>query len=671
MFLVIMANRLSQQSSLYLRQHGENPVDWWPWCPEAFEAAKREDKLILVSIGYSSCHWCHVMAHESFEDDYIAGLMNRNFICIKVDREERPDIDQMFVEVVQMITGRAGWPLNVFCLPNGKPFFGGTYFPPKDIGRGIIPWPQLLMRLVESYKKSPHELEENGDNIIKNLIVANNPQSVTDLPNDALLEGAKMICATHDNEWGGFGGAPKFPSPTVLEYLLAVRGTAACSQDNELAKRIDEVLVKTLKSMAHGGIYDQIGGGFSRYSVDRFWAIPHFEKMLYDNALLLSVYTKGWLSYRFELFKSIVEETVGWAEREMSLESGAFSSSLDADTEGVEGKYYAWTQDEVITALGAEDGRLFCDAYGITSEGNFEKETSIPAWVYDDSEKRLQLKPMREKLLKIRELRVKPGKDPKVLVSWNSLLAQGLGCSGFYFNRPEWLKLAQRIVDWIWNNMVDNQNRLKSVYYAEGGDISGYLDDYAFYAEACLALASKIEWISPGSSGLYIERAKKLVDAVLEHFGDSDEDIGFFFTADDHEKLIARKKYWWDQAIASGNASMVHNLSDLYALTGEARYAAKLHQLRRGYAEFCKKAPNGVAYALAGFTEDAIGIMMLKIGDINAGVLNRIQESLASKPYRKLFILRQKETTAKKHQLCVGTQCLESTNDLEAILEKI
>lgn len=665
-----MANRLSKESSLYLKQHGENPVEWWPWCPEAFELAKKEGKLILVSIGYSACHWCHVMAHESFEDEYIAGLMNRNFVCIKVDREERPDIDQMFVEVVQMITGRAGWPLNVFCLPNGKPFFGGTYFPPKDIGRGIIPWPQLLMRLVESFKKSPHELEENGDNIIQNLLIANNPQSGEVLLNNSLLEGAKMICATHDDEWGGFGKAPKFPSPTVLEYLFAIRGSAACNEDERLANRIDEVLVKTLKSMAHGGIYDQIGGGFSRYSVDRFWAVPHFEKMLYDNGLLISVYTKGWLSYRLDLFKSIVEETVGWVKNEMLMEFGAFASSLDADTEGVEGKYYAWTQEEVIKALGAEDGRVFCEAYAITKEGNFEKGSSIPAWVYDDDKKRLELKPLREKLLKMRELRVRPGKDKKILVSWNSLLAQGLVTAGFYFNRPEWVEMAQKVIDWIWENMSDRQNRLKAVYYAEGGEVSGYLDDYAFYAEACLALASKVEWLGSGSSSLYIERAQRVVDAVLEHFGDK-ESAGFFFTADDQEKLIARKKYWWDQAIASGNASMVHCLSDLYAMTGEARYAEKLNQLRMAYAEFCNKAPNGVAYALAGFAEDAIGVVMLKINDVKNDVLNRIQEALGHKPYRKVFILRQKDAVPKRYQLCVGNQCLESTDDLEAILEKI
>lgn len=667
----IMGNRLLKEGSLYLRQHGENPVDWWPWCEEAFEVARKEGKLVLVSIGYSSCHWCHVMAHECFEDEYIADLMNRNFVCIKVDREERPDIDQMFVEVVQMITGRAGWPLNVFCLPDGRPFFGGTYFPPKDIGNGIIPWPQLLMRIVEYYRKSPGELEENGENIIQNLKLANNPEG-EDLPKAVLIEGARKICATHDDEWGGFGGAPKFPCPTVLEYLFAVRGTEVCGNDQVLRERIDAVLVKTLKSMAHGGIYDQIGGGFSRYSVDRFWAVPHFEKMLYDNGLLMSVYTKGWLSYRLELFKSVVEEVVAWLQRELLTAFGVFGASLDADSEGVEGQFYVWSRPAVIEVLGDEDGRMFCDAYGITREGNFEGGASVLAWMYDDDEKRLELRPLREKLLKARGLRVGPGKDMKILVSWNSLVVRGLVEAGFYFGRPDWVLLAKRVVDWIWEEMSDGKDRLSSVYYEAGkkGGEEGYLDDYAFYAEACLALAGKVEWVALGESGVYIERARAVVDRVLKHFGDGDS-VGFYFTGDEGETLIARKKYWWDQAIASGNASMVHCLSDLYALTGEACYEEKLNELRQGYGGLAKVGPNGVAYALAGFTEDEIGVAVLKIKRPSVEVLNKIQEALSQRPYRKIFLLEEKEKAGKEYQLCVGTQCFESCDSLEVVLKKI
>lgn len=664
-----MANRLISESSLYLKQHAQNPVNWWPWCEEAFEEAKREKKLILISIGYSSCHWCHVMAHECFEDGYIASLMNRNFICIKVDKEERPDIDQIFVEVVQMITGRAGWPLNVFCLPDGRPFFGGTYFPPKDIGRGIIPWPQLLMRIVEHYKKAPEELEENAQNIIQNLQISNRPVPSENVSNADLIEGAKMICKSHDDEWGGFGQAPKFPSPTVLDYLFAVRELLN-GENKQLIERLDKVLVTTLKGMAHGGIYDQIGGGFSRYSVDRFWAVPHFEKMLYDNGLLLLTYTKGWLLYRQELFKSIIEETVGWLQKEMQMECGAFASSLDADTEGVEGKYYVWTQEEIMKVLGDENGRIFCEAYNITKEGNFEEGTSVPVWVYDDEHKRRELRSLREQLLKVREKRVKPGKDTKALVSWNSLVIKGLVEAGFYFNRPEWVELAKKAVDWIWEKLFDSEQGLKSVYYIEGKGNEGYLDDYAFYTESCLALASKIDWLEPGCSGLYIDRAQRVLELVLKNFCDT-EDYGFFFTAAKHIQLLARKKYWWDQAVPSGNASLVHCFSELYALTGENRYAEKLKELRRSFAEFSKHAPNAVGYALAGFAEDQMGVVILKVGEKNISSFKGIQEVLARKPYKKIFLLLNKAIENTQYQLCIGTQCLIATEDLNEVLRGI
>jgi len=669
-----MANHLINESSLYLKQHAENPVDWWPWCEEAFKVAKEEGKLILVSIGYSACHWCHVMAHESFEDEYIANIMNRNFVCIKVDREERPDIDQMFVEVVQMITGRAGWPLNVFCLPDGRPFFGGTYFPPKDIGRGMIPWPQLLMRIVEHYKKAPQELEENAENIIQNLHISNNPVPEEGLKEGDLLEAARAICKTHDDEWGGFGQAPKFPSPTVLDFLFSIREFEESTGNEELVKKVDKVLITTLKGMAHGGIYDQIGGGFSRYSVDRFWAIPHFEKMLYDNGLLLSVYTKGYLLSGIELFKAIVEETIGWLMREMITKDGVYAASLDADTEGVEGKYYAWTQDEVIKILGEKEGRLFCEAYNITQEGNFEGGTSVPVWVYDNDQKRKDLKPLCEKLLAVRETRKKPGKDSKILVSWNALLINGLVDAGFYFNRPEWLELGRTALDWIWEKMFEcnGDGKLKSVYYEGGKHVSGYLDDYAFYAESCLSLASKIDWAQPGLSlsARYIRRAEQVINIVMESFNDTEEN-GFFFTAKSHEKLIARKKYWWDQAIPSSNGSLVHCFSELYALTGESRYAQKLQELRKSYAIFAKKAPNGVAYALSGFVQDDEGIVVLKIASENGERVRFIRDFLAKRPYRKVFLLVDKELKKEVYQLCVGSQCFELTDNLELVLEKL
>ena len=314
-----MSNRLAQESSLYLRQHAKNPVHWWPWCDEAFAQAKKLNKPVLVSVGYSSCHWCHVMAHESFEQPYNAELMNKHFVCIKVDREEKPEVDKLMMDAVQMIQGHGGWPLNCFCLPDGRPFFGGTYFPPEDRGHGQVPWPQLLMRVADFYHSNKNELMANADAIAKNLIhltVAPDANGLAPTPQD-LIEAAKRICENHDDTYGGFSGAPKFPTPSVIDFLLGIRATHAADHDATLATRLDAVITITLGAMARGGLYDQIGGGFHRYCVDRDWTVPHFEKMLYDNAQLIGTYAEAWARYRDPLYLAVVEETIDWLNREM------------------------------------------------------------------------------------------------------------------------------------------------------------------------------------------------------------------------------------------------------------------------------------------------------------------------------------------------------------------
>ena len=362
-----MPNRLTLENSLYLQQHADNPVDWYTWGDDAFKAAESSGKPLLVSIGYSSCHWCHVMAHECFEDEYIASIMNKHFVCVKVDREERPDVDQIYMEAVQMIQQQGGWPLNVFCLPDGRPFFGGTYFPPEDRGQGLIPWPQICMRISDFYKRSRSELVENAEAIEKNILSAAQESSVGlesgELTADHLTEAVLGICGNHDDRYGGFGDAPKFPPSMTLNFLCAIRPNV----DSELAARIDVVTHTTLRAMAHGGIFDQVGGGFARYSVDAHWLIPHFEKMLYDNALLIDAYTRGWLDTREPLYAAVVEETIDWLEREMSAPEGAFYAALDADSEGKEGVYYVWTPEEVDTVLGLSVARDLRASYNITS----------------------------------------------------------------------------------------------------------------------------------------------------------------------------------------------------------------------------------------------------------------------------------------------------------------
>ena len=668
-----MPNLLAQEKSLYLRGHADNPVDWFPWGAEALAKAKAEDKPLLVSIGYSACHWCHVMAHESFEDEYIAKLMNEHFICIKVDREERPDLDQIYMEAVQMMNSHGGWPLNVFCLPDGRPFAGGTYFPPDDSRPGMIPWPQLLMRVSDFYRRSKDQLIENAQAILGNIDAGNNPLSAIEPSSDnaALLAAAQSICQNHDDENGGFGGAPKFPPSMMLNFLFEVRNSAAVDDnDPGFAQRIDQVINTTLTAMARGGIYDQIGGGFARYSVDGRWLIPHFEKMLYDNGLLLEVFTRGWLRYHRPLYRAVVEETIDWLQRDMLAGAAGFCSAIDADSEGEEGKFYVWNPAQMEEVLGAKDASAFCRAYGITDSGNFEHGSSNPALADIDFETRQSFARSREKLLQVRSLRVPPGKDSKRLIASNSLVIRALADAGFYFGCRKWLETARKCADWIWENLRFDTDRLHSVFYEDGPQLNGYLDDYAYYAEALLSIAAKIDWLDPGASTRYIDRARMIVDSTLIHFHDDTSAPGFFFVSDDHEKLVSRKKAWVDNATPSGNSSLVHALAGLFALTGNSEYRRHIDSLREAYAGFAERSPGAVPYALAGFTNDAVGVAVIKIKGVKS--LDDLQQALAAKPFRRTFLLYTDDPDQPEgYQLCIGTTCLEPSQDVADLTKKI
>jgi len=670
-------NHLANEPSLYLRQHAANPVDWFPWGDEAWAKARAEDKPVLVSIGYSACHWCHVMAHECFEDEYIADLMNRHFICIKVDREERPDVDQIYMEAVQMITQQGGWPLNAFCFPDGRPFFGGTYFPPADNNRGLIPWPQLLMRVADYFAKNRADLAENADNIVKNLGHSNAPPGAnaqSNWDNRALVTAAQSIATLHDDTWGGFGGAPKFPPAMTLDFLLAVRATAAAERVGGLAGRLDEIVTTTARAMAHGGIFDQFGGGFSRYSVDGQWLIPHFEKMLYDNALLLDFYAKAHRRFQNPLYAAVGEETVGWLFREMRHPGGAFYSALDADTGGHEGATYVWTPAQLREVLGDEGARAMGAAYNIHEGGNFEHGQSNPALVESDFAVRAKLAPLREKLLAARQLRPQPGRDSKILLAWNALLVRGLANAAFAFGKKDWFAAAQKCADWLWKELSfadeHGHRRLHAVYY-DSAKGAGFLDDYAFFAEALLALAAYADWAQPDSSLLEqnVGRARALVETVRAHFRDAAQP-GYFFTADDQEKLAVRKKEWWDNALPSGHAALAHALAGLHALTGEGAYAAELADLKKCYTGLVQRAPMGVPHALAAFTWDAVGVSVLKIkGPCDWDAL---RTELAKKPYRPLYLVAAHDPAQPAGmQLCVGTQCAAPTTSIEELVEAI
>ena len=666
-----MPNRLSEENSLYLQQHASNPVEWYPWGEEALKAAETSGKPLLVSIGYSACHWCHVMAHESFEDEYIAGIMNKHFICVKVDREERPDLDQIYMEAVQMIQQQGGWPLNVFCLPDGRPFFGGTYFPPEDRGQGLIPWPQICMRIADFYKRSKGELIENAESIQKNILAGTQAASTggasSDWNPECLLEAAQGICGNHDDQYGGFGEAPKFPPAMSLNFLRALRPAA----ESDLAARIDEVSHITLRAMAHGGLFDQFGGGFARYSVDAHWLIPHFEKMLYDNALLIDAYTRAWLDTKDPLYAAVVEETIGWLDREMSAPGGSFYAALDADSEGEEGRYYVWTPEQVDSVLGPSLARELRAAYNITKEGNFEQGKSNPALVEADFVVRVKLADARRQLRECREAeRVSPGKDTKISTAWNGMMIRALADAGFYFDRPEWTQRARKAIDFLWSELVTETPegiQLKAVYYERGGaKVDAFLHDYALLAEACLAVASKIDWVEPGNSATYQARAQACVDQAMRYFTD-EHSIGYYFTAEAAETPVARRKEWFDNATPSGNSVMLHALSGLHALTGDGRYAAEFEATLPAYADYAGKVAAGVAHGLEAAATYQSGVVVIKVGvDVD---MNALRNALADKAWRRTFIQQSMDLSPKQIQVCLGTQCLTSNDDLAAAMD--
>ncbi|CAI8014897.1 Uncharacterized protein YyaL [Geodia barretti] len=588
-----MPNRLINETSPYLLQHANNPVEWHAWNEEALARSRDEDKPILLSIGYSACHWCHVMERESFEDESIASLMNANFVNIKVDREERPDLDAVYMEAVQMLTGSGGWPMTVFLTPECKPFYGGTYFPPTD--RMNMPgFPRVLLAVTEAYRTNRSEVERVTGQLTEQMGRSGQlPQGNNLLSVDVLHEAYSRLAANFDYQNGGFGAAPKFPQPMTPEFLLRY-------YSHGYNPRALDMVELTLQKMAYGGMYDQLGGGFHRYSTDAFWLVPHFEKMLYDNALLARLYLHAYQLTNKELYRRITEETLDYVLREMTDSLGGFYSAQDADSEGVEGKFFVWTPDEIRAILGDADGNLFGGFYGVTDAGNFEGSNilNVPqdpqAFALDHgiSEGYLNSIVARGKvhLLTEREERIHPFRDDKVISSWNGLMLRAFAEAGVTLKRPDYLAAASANANFLHNEMFKD-GRLLRTYRDGQAKLQGFLEDYSCVADGYLALYEAT------FERVWLDRAVMLADTMIELFWD-DGVGGFFDTGTEHESLVTRPRDVFDNAQPCGGSVAAEVLLRLAILTGNEDYNLKGSQPLRPISRVMSQAPGGAAYWL-------------------------------------------------------------------------
>jgi uncharacterized protein YyaL (SSP411 family) len=594
-----MANRLAHETSPYLLQHKDNPVDWRPWGEEALAAARGGDRPILLSIGYSACHWCHVMERECFEDESIAALMNERFVCIKLDREERPDIDSIYMEACQAMTGSGGWPLNVFLTPEQVPFYAGTYFPPEQRG-GLPSWPMVLEAVANSWDERKDEIRAGGARIAEQLQGgARLRPSAEPLRAEALDEAVTALRAQYDPEHGGFGGAPKFPPASAIEFLLR-RGET-------------EMSAHTLRAMASGGMYDQVGGGFARYSVDAHWLVPHFEKMLYDNALLARAYLHGWQVTGDPLLRQVTEETLDWALRDMRGPEGGFASALDADSEGVEGKFYVWSVEELRAALAGEpDVEDAITWFGASERGNFEGANILTrgpgapdgrnAW--------------RQTLYAARARRVWPGLDDKRLTAWNALMIAALADAGAVLERTDYLDAARACADFVLTSLRDEDGRLLRTWKDGRAHLNAYLEDHAYLLGALLVLYEATfepRWFTA---------ARELADRMIERFADPQAG-GFFETSSDHERLVARRKDLEDHPIPSGNASAAYGLLRLAALSGEYAYEQRAVSVLALLHELAPKHPQAFGHLLQALDFQLAAVQEVALVGENVRTLER------------------------------------------------
>jgi uncharacterized protein YyaL (SSP411 family) len=577
-----MPNRLIDETSPYLLQHANNPVDWYAWTPEAFDRAAKEDKLILLSIGYSACHWCHVMEHESFENRSIAKLMNDNFVSIKVDREERPDLDHIYMTAVQMMTGSGGWPMTVFLLPTGEPIFGGTYFPPED-RYGRPGFPRVLETIANAYRTRKQEILQNAQEFRQQLARQAFQKSEDEPLGTSLLDTAyRAMGSRFDPKEGGFGAAPKFPPSMSIDFLLRYHHRTGDSHALHMA-------MFTLDKMAYGGMYDQVGGGFHRYSTDAHWLVPHFEKMLYDNALLARVYVDAYRATQKPLYKRIAEETLDFAVREMRDANGAFYSTQDADSEGVEGKYYVWSLGEFSQVVG-DNAEKLADYFDVTERGNWEETNILNIRRDANPDMDAKISDAKRKLYAARLQRIKPGRDEKVLTDWNGLMLRAFAEAASYLGREDYRAVAESNANFLLTTMWDG-TRLVHSYKDGRARFNGYLDDYANLADGLVALYELT--LDPK----WLNAAVQIADRMIDQFRDPDG--GFYFTSKDHESLLTRTKDFFDNATPSGNSVAADALLRLAAILERDDYRKKAEDVFLTAAGLLKQYASGFGRMLS------------------------------------------------------------------------
>jgi len=674
-----VANHLAGETSPYLLQHAENPVDWWPWCEDALALARAEGKPILLSIGYAACHWCHVMERESFEDDETAALMNERFVCIKVDREERPDLDAIYMQATQAMTGHGGWPMTVFLTPEGEPFYAGTYFPPED--RHGMPSFQRVLRGVADAWTNRQDSVTHTTSSMRELYAASAERTrATGAVDEALLSRAmSALVQRYDARAGGFDGAPKFPPTMVLDFLL--RQWARTGEAQAL-----EMVAHTFRRMARGGIYDQVGGGFARYSVDGQWLVPHFEKMLYDNALLVRLGAHLWQATRDLEFRRVTEDTIGWVAREMTSPEGGFYSSLDADSEGHEGRYYVWDSGELSTLLG-EDASLVRAYWGVTPEGNFEGRNVLyvphdpdavaRAQGVTDAELRTAVERASRILYDAREERMRPARDEKILASWNGLMLRGLADAARAFGDDALRALALRNGEFLFASLVKDGRVLRSFKNGEAR-IAGFLEDYAAVALGAVALYQLT------FERVWLDRARALAESMTKLFWD-EEAQAFFDTAADAEALVTRPRDVTDNAIPSGSSLATELLLILGDLFDDKAYGARAGYLLETIAEPMARYPTAFGHALGAADVAVRGAVEVAIagdprgeafGSLAGAVANRYVPSLVlaggrGKAARGIALLEGRERNEPTAYVCRAYACDAPTSDPAELTEQL